>query len=278
MLVAGEIPKMIKTIFKALAAVALTACSTPSSKSPAACPQVARTEKIGVVLMHCKDEEPDKFIDGVASALAREGYLVVTPEMPWSHRRRYDKSYEDALIEIDHCVEDLRARGAKRIVIAGHSLGANAALRYGATRDRVAGIMMLGPGQSPEWTLGKMVATSIEKAKTLVASGHGEEVATFDDSDQGARISVRATAKIYMSYFDPEGAAVMSKNAAQLKPGTPLLFIVGKKDRFYGYYTKAYAVDRAPMNPMNRFLEVSADHRGTPNQSIDAVLDWLHCL
>ena len=264
---------MTKWVFIFLSAFALHGFSMPRS-----CPSAPGGGKIGVVLMHCKDGEPDRFIDGVASALTRHGYLVIAPEMPWSHNRRYDMSFDDAVAGIDRYVGELRARGARRIVIAGHSLGANAALRYGTLRDNLAGIAMLGPGQSPEWTLGKMVAGSVAKARALVASGRGDEVATFDDSNQGARIQVHVTPKIYMNYFDPNGPTVMSKNAAHLRPGTPLLFVVGTRDRFYDYYTKAYAIDRAPSNPMNRFLVVNADHHGTPSRSINEFLDWLQCL
>jgi len=269
---------MRKTFLMVLGALALMSSSNAICVEAAVCPRAPGVGKIGVVLMHCKDGEPDKFIDGVASALSRHGYLVVTPEMAWSHQRRYDMSFDQAVDGIDRYVKQLRARGAERIVIAGHSLCANAALRYGAIREHLAGIAMLGPGQSPEWTLGKMVASSLARAQAMVAEGRGDEVATFDDSNQGARISIRAKAKDYVSYFDPHGSAVMSENASHLKPGTPLLFVVGTRDRFYDYYTKAYAIDRAPANPMNRFIVVNSDHHGTPGRSISEFLSWLQCL
>ena len=51
--------------------------------------------------MHGKWGSPDRAIDTLASALQGKDFLVSTPEMPWSRRRSYDRSAEDALNEID---------------------------------------------------------------------------------------------------------------------------------------------------------------------------------
>ena len=87
-------------------------------------------EKVGVVLMHGKWGIP-KYVSSVSNTLRRAGAIVVTPMMPWSRNRAYAKSYEDSMKEIDMAVERLRRKGAKRIFIGGHSMGANAALGYG---------------------------------------------------------------------------------------------------------------------------------------------------
>lgn len=36
-----------------------------------------------------------------------------------------------------------------------------------------------------------------------------------------------------------------------------------------------YAFNRAPANPQNRYITVSADHLGTPTAAREAVLTWL---
>ncbi|MCI3951577.1 MAG: hypothetical protein K0R53_1074 [Burkholderiales bacterium] len=54
------------------------------------------------------------------------------------------------MAEIDREVNALREKGAKLVVVAGQSLGANAALGYAASRERVGGIIALAPAHSPE--------------------------------------------------------------------------------------------------------------------------------
>jgi dienelactone hydrolase len=89
-------------------------------------PVFAAPSEVGVVLMHGKWGSPQSM-----SALAREleskGYLVSNAEMAWSGRRLYDVDYPTALKEIEQEVQQLRAKGAKRVVVAGQSMGSNAA-------------------------------------------------------------------------------------------------------------------------------------------------------
>ena len=58
--------------------------------------------------------------------------------MPWSARRIYDATYDQAMDEIDASVEKLKKAGAKKIAVIGHSLGANAAIGYAARRKGLA--------------------------------------------------------------------------------------------------------------------------------------------
>src|SRR5713101_7164519 len=44
----------------------------------------------------------------------------------------------------------LKSRGAKKIILIGHSLGANAAIGYAATRGPLAAVIALAPGHLPE--------------------------------------------------------------------------------------------------------------------------------
>ena len=93
---------------------------------------------MGVVLLHGKGGVPGAMLEGFGEALKKAGAAIEEPEMPWSHKRIYDATYEQAMAEIDLAVQKLKWRGATRIVIAGHSLGANAAIGYAARRDGLA--------------------------------------------------------------------------------------------------------------------------------------------
>ena len=91
---------------------------------------------MGVVFLHGKGVWPGAFDGGIPGALEAEGRQVVSPEMPWSLRRMYGATFEQAMTEIDAAVAGLKAKGATRIVVIGHSLGANAAIGYAARRSR----------------------------------------------------------------------------------------------------------------------------------------------
>lgn len=64
----------------------------------------------------------------LAADLKGAGYLVATPEMCWSARRGFDKTYPECLKEIDGAIAELKAHGASRFVVGGLSLGGNAAI------------------------------------------------------------------------------------------------------------------------------------------------------
>src|ERR1700744_2172761 len=92
---------------------------------------------VGVVYLDGKGSWPGALDGGILSALRDEGALVATPEMPWSFHLRYDATYDQAMAEIDAVIAGLQAKGARRIVLIGHSLGANAAIGYAARRPNL---------------------------------------------------------------------------------------------------------------------------------------------
>jgi pimeloyl-ACP methyl ester carboxylesterase len=234
-------------------------------------------DNLGVVLLHGKAGSPAGGIRELASALQGRGYLVSTPTMPWAKSRIYDASFEQAMAEIDREVEALRQKGATLVVIAGHSLGANAALGYAASRERVGGIVVLAPAHNPELQgFAKRVGADVQRARAMVAAGTGKERQAFSDVNQGQALQVTATAEAYLSWFDPEGPAVMPKSAASIKTGTPLLFVIGSGDR--SAPAKDYIFDKAPPHAKSRFVTVAADHFAVPRAATDEVVNWLAAL
>jgi pimeloyl-ACP methyl ester carboxylesterase len=232
---------------------------------------------VGVVLLHGKGGSPTGYVRELASALESKGYLVSAPAMPWSQRRIYDATFDQAMMEIDRETDSLRNRGAKLVVVAGHSLGANAALGYAASRDRAGGIIALAPGHSPEQPrFRERVGDDVARARELVAAGKGAEKHRFTDVNVGRLFDVQTTAEVYLSWFDPEGPAVMPRSAASFKVPTPLLFVVGSRDPIAP--AKEYIFDKAPPHPRSRFVTVSADHGGVPTAAIDEVVSWLALL
>src|SRR6266851_5733786 len=188
----------------------------------------AQPATTGLILMHGKWGTPDKGIQPVELELRGAGFVVVSREMPWSERRAYDASVDDVMVQLDGEVAKLRAAGARKIVIGGHSLGANIALGYAARHPDVAGVLALAPGHTPErFARNPEIAKSLDKARSLLAAGKGGSFANFADINQGKTREVSAKPAVYISYFDSSGPAVMPRNAAMLSPNTALLWVVG---------------------------------------------------
>ncbi len=230
-------------------------------------------DKAGVVLLHGKDGTPSN-VGTLADAMRKDGFIVVAPDMPFSRNRQFDKSWEDCVPEIDNAVALLRKQGCQTIFIGGHSLGAGMALYYGTLRD-VAGVLAIAPGGNSGQMDG-LVKTEVERARAMAAEGKGDKIALFDDYNQGIRHTRRTTARIYLSYEDPDGAAVIPKNAAALKPGTPLLWVVGTKDPMYKR-GPSFAFEKAPPNGRNKYVVVEAGHLETlyDTGAIKQIVAWL---
>ena len=216
------------------------------------------TGKVGVIFMHGKWAPGTKNLENLRQQLISAGYLVMTPMMPWSADRLYDRNYEDAMTEIDGYVATLKSQGATRIVVGGQSIGANAAIGYGARRSGLMAIVAISPGHVPELSRDPQVSDSLSRARAMIAAGRGSDTDTFMDVNQGEKRMVRMTATIYLSYWDSQGPAVIPNNAAKLS--APLLWVVGSDDQMSQRGT-AYAFDKAPANPLSRYVVVRLGRR-----------------
>lgn len=231
----------------------------------------------GVVLLHGKGGTPTSMIEGLSETLRKDGALVEAPELPWSHRRIYDATYEQAMAEIDLAVQKLKWAGATRIVVAGHSLGGNAAIGYAARRPDIAAVIALAPGHLPEaWALRIRTKGAIAKAKKLIADGKGDVRQSFPDLAQGIPFQVQATPQVYLSMFDPDGPAVMPKNAAAMG-AIPFLWVVGVADPIF-FHGRDYAFEPGAKHPKSKYLVIPGLHLTTPFQARRAIVDWLKSL
>jgi pimeloyl-ACP methyl ester carboxylesterase len=228
-------------------------------------------EQIGVILMHGKQSAPAEHAE-LATALAKAGFATDVPEMCWTARRIYDRPYGDCLREIDDAIARLKQKGATAFVVAGHSLGANGALGYGAITKGLKGVIALAPGHRPE-ALSKRaeVAASLATARKLVAAGRGDVPSSFTDFNGDFAITVAATPNAYLSFVAPDSPALMPTNAARLT--APLLYVVGTGDPLQRGPDEIFA--KAPPHPLNRYVTVRAGHFDTSAASAPAVIAWL---
>ena len=236
---------------------------------------------MGIVLMHGKGGQPGGLIGSLAETLRGEGAAVDMPRMAWSGKQgqpdKYEMTYEEALAEVGRSIAGLRARGARRIVVAGQSLGANAAIGFAARHGQgLAAIVAIAPGHTPERMRHPDIVAGVESARQMVAAGKTAAATMFSDTNQGQSLRIRATPRAYLSFFDPRGPAVMPRNAAAMPP-LPFLWVIGGRDPLAAAGS-GYAFDKAPKHPKSRYLEVNADHRGTPDVARGQIVSWLKSL
>ncbi len=239
----------------------------------------AEAGPVGIVVMHGKWDQPNGHISDFASAMERAGLLVVSPEMTWSGRRSYDAGVAAMENEIDAAVGQLRQRGARTIIVAGHSFGAAGAVRY-AGRHKMDGVVALAPGHYPEGSyFANLTAKSRSKAQALLDAGQPNETGWFDDPNSGGRLKqVSMSARTYLDFFDPAGPMNFGNNAAVVLPGTAVLWVSGQAEETGLRNMAGRVFDRLPKTLAARQVEVSGGHLETPSNSASVVLDWIRSL
>jgi pimeloyl-ACP methyl ester carboxylesterase len=238
---------------------------------------------IGIVFLHGKLAPIGEGPGAARQLIGRlrgDGYLVAVPEMCWSRRRGFDHAYPECLAEIDGVIADLKSRGASRVVIGGISSGATAAIAYAVAHSELRGVFALSPADDPERKARTPAfAASLDQARDLVAQGHGEEMSSFADVNTTTggpfEVTLATTPRIFLSFYGPDAPTHLPMTVAKLR--APLLWISGDRDPTQRGI-RGYAFDKAPPNPLNRFVTVEANHIGVLDAGGDAVLDWLAAL
>jgi pimeloyl-ACP methyl ester carboxylesterase len=236
----------------------------------------AASGDVGAILVHGKWATPDGPIASMARALEKEGYVVAAPEMPWSRAGSYNGTIEQADSMIDAQIAKLKAAGAKRVVLIGHSLGAAYGLHY-AGRSDVDAVVAIAPGHRPESPrFASLYAADVKRARELVADGKSAEIVTFTDLNTGnRRARMTASAASFVSYFDPEGPMNMGRNAEAVKAATPVLWLVPTREESPLREGNLALYKRLPQNPRTQSIEPDADHLQAPAASVPVVIEWL---
>ena len=180
--------------------------------------------------------------------------------MSWrSSYRTYDATLDELGVEVAR----LRQRGARKIVLAGHSMGANLSLGYSAARGGIAGVVALAPGHRPEY-IASVSGDSLQRAREMVRAGRERTTATFTDFNQGRTFPVKTTAEAYLSFFEPDGPAGRAARARGVS--APVLWVVGTADR---------AAMNDPATRSGTRIVLEADHKSTPRAAVAEVLQWI---
>lgn len=218
---------------------------------------------IALILMHGKWGRPP---GPLARYFEREGYVVVSPEMPWSGRRLYEIPYRAGLEEVHREVERLRAAGAKKVIVGGESFGANGALAYQAVYGDADALIVLAPGHMPGgWYRSGITRDAVDRAAALAKEGKLDERISFVDHNQVRQRSLSTTVNAFLSFFNPKGLGNMNASAKLITRALPVLVINSANEaKSQG---RSFIFDALPAHPMSVYLESAQDHGGAAEGS-----------
>lgn len=237
-------------------------------------------DKIGVLMLHGKNpgSAQDPNFRSVLFRLEREGMVASMPDMPWSRLRYIDGNWDQAMQEVQKHVVALRDKGAKKIVLMGHSMGCPAALSYASRKQDVNALVLFAPGHIPrgyyEFAQLAEVRKSIDLARSLVQASKGDTRERFTDINQGRPLQLTMTANDFLSYFDPNSDADMGVTAAKMPAQIPVMTVIGTADPLFSL-ARSYFHDKLPPNPRTQFLEVTANHISTPEVAKEQAISWI---
>ncbi|MFO7681383.1 MAG: alpha/beta fold hydrolase [Chloroflexota bacterium] len=240
----------------------------------------ARGTPLNVVVISLHGKERGRTHSGnvaYANALAKNGYTVYTPQMPWSD---YSAPVQTAFHLLDALITKVAADGRK-VFIAGHSQGAPYALFYTTRTDtlpQVAGTILLAPGHLIHRSerIREATASSVKKAREMVEAGKGHDTHWFNDFNAGGGVGakkIRSTAQTYLTYFDPEASLNFLE---EIKRATlPLLWIDGKNDKLAERMRYREIFLTAPQSSTNRYEIVDGGHVDMWETAAVPTISWL---
>ena len=228
----------------------------------------------GVVLLHGKGGEPSGLIPA-SDALKQAGYTVVTPTLPWANNRNYDQPYGESIAEVAKAVADLRQKGLRNIVVGGHSMGGNAALRYATQDEKLSAVVLIAAAHFPEGETARKLATdSVNRARNQIAAGNVTGVDTYIEVPSGKPLQL--TAPVYLSYYDPIGPAAMSLFASNVKTSR-IAWFAASHDPATGFFANL-VIPHLPVTVQLTRIDIDSDHGHAALIAAKGIVDWLKAL
>jgi len=236
----------------------------------------AAAPKIGVVVMHGKGGSPERLVKGLANYLMDKGCLVANLDMPWSGRRKYDASVNDAVAEVKAALDTMQKQGAQRLFVVGHSQGGLFTFYFGG-RHKVDGLVAIAPGGNvANQVLRDKFFEPVDRARSMIAAGKGDIKTVFYDWENAkGSFDVVSTPLAYLSWFDPDGAMNQPKAVKSIIPGVPILYIVPEMDYPGLIKVQGQTWAQMPKNPGNKLYEPNATHTSAPTESKEEILRWM---
>lgn len=183
--------------------------------------------------------------------------------------------FEDCLKDLDTWIEFALKRGAKSVILEGHSFGIGKVAYYmakGKYKDMVNGVIFLGTHgvfQTQEHylkSIGMNPEVYLQEAQSLIASG--KPIALLKDLKALAGY-YPASAQTYVNFFTPGSNMFKSTMMASKSRGgyrheikVPLLWILGnepKDEYLFVPFEEAFKLVRAE-NPQIEINQLACDH------------------
>jgi len=177
------------------------------------------------ILIHGKWSHPNTPVLRILEKdLKEKNYIVEKPNMPWSRTKLYDQRYEASLQDLGGMIQKYKQEGVKKVVLIGHSLGANAAMAYQAHVGDADAIVAITPGHIPSMMQERdyIHAYILKKALEKIKQNEGAAIIDFIDNNGGIKKKLTTSADIFLSYFDPSGLAHMPATVKKFKKTIPV--------------------------------------------------------
>ena len=169
----------------------------------------------------------------------------------------------------------MRAKGARKLFVAGHSQGGLFALHYAGQRP-VDGVLPIAPGGTVDaGVFLSNLSPMVDKARQMVAEGRGQEQAEFGDYENSKGSSpVVTAAAVYLDWFDPKGVFT-SRIFGAVRPGTPVLYVAPVRDYPGLIKGKQQSFAALPAHPKTRLYEPDAGHLDAPDAAAEEAIRWM---
>lgn len=232
-----------------------------------------------IILMHGKWSHPNTPLFRILETnLKEKGYIIEKPNMPWSRTRQYDQTYEGALKDLAEVIQQYKTKGIKKIVLIGHSTGANAAIAYQSYIGNADAIVAITPGHNPYhmYNNDRRHAYILKKVEDKIKKKENNISIEFTDINCGIKKNFIKPAEIFFSYFNPNGLGHMPKTAKEFKKPTPFLCIEGTLDHIRN--GPEFIFSKVPYHALNTYVLTSGNHMTTPELSSKQISEWLNFL
>jgi pimeloyl-ACP methyl ester carboxylesterase len=234
-------------------------------------------QPIGIVFIPGKGGNPEAgYLNSFYRKLNRAGYEVIAPVMPW---RKWDGDRRQAMAVISNLI-DYYAGKDKKVVLAGHSMGAMLAMHYAAEQpaDNLLAVVAIAPGHliHQSGLFKRATKESIQRARAMQAAGEGDDTGEFTDIKQGKEYTRTTTAHIYLSYFDRQ--QVRSIKAVLPDMQVPLLWLAGEDDRLTETLHMTEIFSHAREDGVSRYELLPGSHKGVTRSAPATIAKWIKSL
>lgn len=231
-----------------------------------------KNPQVGVVLLHGFGGSSMSMAP-LAYELREKGYAVSSLDMPWNDMRPHDVPVAAAEKLVIDALQALRAKGARKLFLAGFSKGGLFAA-YMTARTNVDGLIAIAPNGGSNTNRN---AATLEQARKLIAEGKGDERIMLDQYSPIANRSYPTITvpSAYVTWFEPDGPMNGPRIYRDLPAGVPILLVVPTRDLENLRQAKDAIFAGLPPHPLHRLYEPDSNHIGAVNASATEAARWV---